>query len=107
MHLHRDCQTSDKPEQKNLNNNKSSYDWTHVPSDWANYFRINNTSNAHLDGVESGEPLGQVRQVLEALEGGGGATGLQDEPTLRHEHGALAQDVGIQLQTVTTLSHQQ
>ena len=70
-------------------------------------FRVNKTSSAHLDGVESGEPLGQVRQVLEALEGGGGATGLQDEPTLRHEHGALAQDVGIQLQTVTTLSQQQ
>ena len=55
-------------------------------------------TTAHLDGVESGEPLGQVSQVFEALEGGRGAAGLEDEPTLRHEHGALAQHVGIQLE---------
>ena len=55
------------------------------------------TKDFNLDGVESGKLLGQLDEVVEALERGSRATGLQDQATLRHKQGALAQDVSVHL----------
>ena len=55
-------------------------------------------TEADLDGVKSGKLLGQVGQLVEALERSGRAAGLQDQPPLGHEQRTLAQDVGVHLE---------
>ena len=51
----------------------------------------------HLHGVKLGVFGNQPGQVLDAVQGGGGAAGLQDEPPPRDEHRALWQHVGVHL----------
>ena len=51
----------------------------------------------HLHGVKLGVLCDQPGQVLDAVQGGGGAAGLQDKPPPRDEHRALGQHVGVHL----------
>ncbi len=48
-------------------------------------------------GVKLGVLGDQPGQVLDAVQGRGGAAGLQDEPSPRDEHRALGQHVGVHL----------
>ena len=51
----------------------------------------------HLYGVKLGVFGDEPGQVLDAVQGRGGAAGLQYEPPPRDEHGALGEHVGVHL----------
>ena len=48
----------------------------------------------NLHGIKHRKLQHQLGEGLDAVEGGGGAAGLEDEPPLGDEHGALGQHVG-------------
>ena len=51
----------------------------------------------NLHGIKHRKLQHQLGEGLDAVEGGGGAAGLEDEPPLGDEHGALGQHVGVHL----------
>ena len=51
----------------------------------------------HLHGVKLGVLGDEPGQMLDAVQGRGGAAGLQDEPPPRDEHRALGEHIGVHL----------